>query len=398
MTNTINLETLDPREFMGMTPKRKAAIEAAATTPIPAEYPINKVARAMHPALQHTKIASIDEHLGAKSFTLVPNPEKGTDQLAYFSAGEYVAVHLNINGATTTKPYSISSCPREALEGRYTLTVKHTEGGFASEHILTTWHVGDEVSISGPQGQFTYEKLRDAHHIVGLAGGSGVTPFYSLACAIAEGIEDCELTLLYGCRTLEDMLFKAEFEKLAERCNAIKVMPVLSEAVGEGCEQGFITAELIQNYAPDVDYSLFVCGPQAMYDFVDKEIEKLSLPSNRIRHELYGEFKHPELEADYPKDTAGKVFTVTVDIRDTKQEIVCDFDSTLLVAMEMAGIPAPALCRSGECGFCHSRLVSGEVFVPKSVDGRRQADLKFGYIHPCCTFPLSDVEIDVPVE
>ncbi|MFR5780431.1 MAG: 2Fe-2S iron-sulfur cluster-binding protein [Oscillospiraceae bacterium] len=32
--------------------------------------------------------------------------------------------------------------------------------------------------------------------------------------------------------------------------------------------------------------------------------------------------------------------------------------------MERAGINARRLCRSGECGWCHSRLVSGEVYVP----------------------------------
>ena len=42
------------------------------------------------------------------------------------------------------------------------------------------------------------------------------------------------------------------------------------------------------------------------------------------------------------------------------------------------------------------KLVSGEIYAPKSVDGRREADLMYGYIHPCCSFPLSDVTIEVP--
>ena len=63
---------------------------------------------------------------------------------------------------------------------------------------------------------------------------------------------------------------------------------------------------------------------------------------------------------------------------------------------QAAGIAAPAHCRSGECGWCHSRLVSGEVYCPKSVDGRREADYIYGYIHPCCSFPLSDLVIEIP--
>lgn len=56
----------------------------------------------------------------------------------------------------------------------------------------------------------------------------------------------------------------------------------------------------------------------------------------------------------------------------------------------------PSRCRSGECGWCHSRLISGKVYIPKALDGRRLADEKYGYIHPCCTFPISDIAIEVP--
>ena len=66
-------------------------------------------------------------------------------------------------------------------------------------------------------------------------------------------------------------------------------------------------------------------------------------------------------------------------------------------SLEAAGIAAPAHCRSGECGWCHSRLVSGDVYIPEDVDGRRAADKKFGWIHPCCSYPVSDVTLAVPV-
>ena len=71
--------------------------------------------------------------------------------------------------------------------------------------------------------------------------------------------------------------------------------------------------------------------------------------------------------------------------------------SAILRSLEANGIAAPAHCRSGECGWCHSKLCSGEVYCPKSMDGRREADYIYGYIHPCCSFPLTDLVIDVPV-
>lgn len=68
---------------------------------------------------------------------------------------------------------------------------------------------------------------------------------------------------------------------------------------------------------------------------------------------------------------------------------------SILRTLEQNGIAAPSHCRSGECGWYHAKLVSGQVYTPKSVDSRREADLLYGYIHPCCSFPLSDLVIEV---
>ena len=76
-------------------------------------------------------------------------------------------------------------------------------------------------------------------------------------------------------------------------------------------------------------------------------------------------------------------------------EVPAKSTETLLVAMERAGLRVPSKCRAGGCGFCHSRLISGE-FSIAGADKRRLADLKFGYIHPCCSYPDSDMEIVVP--
>ena len=83
-----------------------------------------------------------------------------------------------------------------------------------------------------------------------MAGGSGITPFYSIACAVADGIEDFVLTILYGSRTKDTILLKEELEAVAARSNSrVKVVHVLSDEAAEGYEHGFITAELIKKYA-----------------------------------------------------------------------------------------------------------------------------------------------------
>ena len=371
---------------------------AAPATPVPAvdSYVPNQIASALHPTVQYLKVAKIEEEAGnCKRYYLVPNEEKGTKALAWFSAGQYLSVTLKIGNMVLTRPYSLASSPREALEGTYLLTIQKVDGGLASQFIHDTWQVGTEVTASAPLGNFTYEPLRDAKTVIGVVGGSSITPFRSLAKAIADGDEDCDLILLYGSRTLEDTMFQQDLTDLAASCDRIKLVNIFSDEEREGYEHGFITAELIKKYAPEGEYSLFVCGPQVMRKFVDKEIETLGLRKKFIRNELFGEYFGPAKEADYPESVA-PAFKVTVRIAGNEQTITAPSDVSLLRSLEAAGIAAPAHCRSGECGWCHSKLVSGEVYTPKSVDGRREADYLYGYIHPCCSFPLSDLVIEVP--
>ena len=389
---------LNPMDFTKMTPTRNAKIEAAPAKALPPtdSYKPNELAKALHPGVQYLKVAKIvEESSDMKSFYLEANAERGTEKLAWFSVGQYLSIHLTIGNMKLSRPYSLASSPREALAGTYILTIKRVEGGLASQYILDNWVVGTKVTASEPLGVFTYEPLRDAKTIIGIAGGSGITPFRSLAKAIADGDEDAELILLYGSRTLADAVFQEEFKALEQACPKFKLVNILSAEEVEGYEKGFITAELIKKYAPEGEYSIFLCGPQAMYEFVDKEIETLKLRKKFIRHELFGEYFNPSKEADYPADVA-LAFQITVRIAGEEKVITAKANESILRSLEANGIAAPAHCRSGECGWCHSKLVSGEVYVPKSVDGRREADYIYGYIHPCCSFPLSDLVMEVP--
>ena len=393
------LKGLTPFPFLGEVKTRVKAIQAAPDTIPQSVYNANILAKSLHPAVQHVKIAKVEDHGGAKSFTLVPDKARGTEKMAYFRASQYVSVSLNINGAPINKPYTIRSNPKDALgsgDTSYTLTIKLTDPAYASAHILSTWKEGDQVDISGPLGDFYYQNLRDAKQVVAIAGGSGITPFYSMAAAIADGIEDFDLTILYGSRTAGGILLKDEIEAVAARSKGrVKVIHVLSHEEKEGFEHGFITAELIRKYAPQGDYSVFMCGPKAMYTFEEGEMKKLGLPKRRYRMEMSGDYLGAAQNADFPGSKKGKEYRLTVDIRGEKQTVPCKAEESLLWAMEQAGIKAPSHCRSGECGWCHSRLVSGDVYIPEDADGRRMADKKFGWIHPCCSFPLSDIELAI---
>ena len=377
--------------FLSMVSVRNKRIAAAPDSPPVSEYNANRLAKSLHPEAQYAKIARVDEHRDAKSFTLVPDEARGTKSLAFFRASQYVSVGLNIGGTVLSKPYTIRSGPGSALgeDGTsYVLTIKRTEPGYASKWILENWKEGDAVELSGPLGDFYYDRIRDAKTVVALAGGSGITPFFSMAEAIADGIEDFELTILYGSRTAEGILLREELDAVAERSGGrVKVVHVLSDEEREGYEHGFLTAELVKKYAPEGDYSVFMCGPQAMYAYEERELQKRSLPRRRIRRELSGDCIMSE--------PAKVKYKLTLDIHGYRRTIDCLGNESLEWAIERAGIKAPTHCRSGECGWCHARLVSGEVFVPERADGRRGADLKFGWLHPCASFPRSDVELEI---
>ena len=396
------LKGLTPFPFLGEVGTRTKAIMAAPDTIPNSVFNPNKLAKRLHPNKQFCKIAKVVDHGDAKSFTLVPNEARGTTEMAYFRASQYVSVSLNINGAPVNKPYTIRSDPKDALgteNTSYTLTIKRTNPAYASAWILENWKEGDEVEISGPLGDFYWQELKDAKTVVALAGGSGITPFYSMAAAVVSGIEDFDMIILYGSRTSDGILLKDEIEELAKKSNGrIKVVHVLSHEEKEGYEHGFLNAELIKKYAPEGDYSVFMCGPKAMYDFCIGECVKLGLKKRRYRAEMSGDYMNVAKNPDFPQETAGKDYKLTVDIRGEKTVVPCKGGETLLWAMEKAGIKAPSHCRSGECGWCHSKLVSGEVYIPADADGRRMGDKKFGWVHPCVSFPVSDVELMVFTE
>ncbi|MBR6568248.1 MAG: 2Fe-2S iron-sulfur cluster binding domain-containing protein [Clostridia bacterium] len=394
-----NLNSLKAKKFLSMLPERQARFNEGKAELVEIEDNAMALAKALHPKRQYLKIEKITERgEDCRSYTLVPDGEK-TKSLAYFGAGKYLTVFETIEGMPVTRAYSISSSPKESLEGRYVLTVKLVDGGLVSKYIFDNWEVGTEVEVSAPSGNFEYQPLRDAKKVICLAGGSGITPFVSMAKAVADGDEDFELTLLYGSRSYESILFAEELAELEKKCDKIKVVNVLSDKgvkVKKGDEKGLLTAELIKKYAPENEpYSVFICGPQQMYDFLGDELLKLKLEKKYIRHEMFGEFHNPSSQEDYPEGIPEKI-TVKVRIQDEVYTVEGNSADSLMQTLEKNGISVPARCRSGECGFCHSHLLSGKVYVPKQLEYRRLADYKFGCIHPCCSFPLTDIEMEVP--
>ena len=379
-----------------VTKARLEAFASASAQPV-REDPIGETARRWHPGRLEIEVSEvITVSPTAKSFRFV---RADGGELPFFYAGQYMVIDFRIGESRISRPYSISSAPSQARgkDGFVEITVRRSRGdGFISDHLNDQVKVGDRFTALIGLGQFYYEPLRDAKRVVALAGGVGITPFASMAREIAAGGLDMDLTILYGSADSKDIILKDELESLSG--GRVRVVNVLSgDEPGWTGERGFLTAELIRKYS-EGDVSYFICGPQVMYRFLREELKKLDSPQRRVRFEVFGQAKDISSFEGYPADMKDRTFKLTVK-RGIHEDIIdaraCE---SLVVALERAGIGIETGCRSGECGFCRTKVLSGNVFICPESDGRRAADRDFGYVHACAAYPLSDVTIKIPIE
>jgi glycine betaine catabolism B len=379
---------------------QRAARKAAARPFIDVTDPVRRTVSILHPPVLDLVVSGIVEH-GPDARTFRLRPVGASERLPPFRAGQYLSLKGTFDGVRVSRPYSISSAPFEANGaggGFYEITVKRLSDGFVSPLVFSTFREGTRLSASGPHGEFYQEPLRDARTIVAVAGGSGITPFLSMAREVAHGGMEATLTILYGVRTMADALFEQELVSLSETAaDRLRVCYVVSEPDGsEKCATGFIDAKLITREIGDVaDTSFFVCGPQALYSFFAKEAERLGIPRRRLRWEVSGPNRLIAAHPAFPKKAQGREYQLTV-VRDWDQKtITVRAEEPILVALERAGIAADSRCRSGQCGICRAELISGEVFIDPETDARRMVDRQYGFIHTCSTYPVGDCSIRI---
>lgn len=371
--------------------------------------PIKAIAQEVHPSVTHVKVTKIEDvSPTARKFTF--EADQG-DKLPPFQAGQYCSLDLNIDETVTTRPYSICSAPYQARSGEhpfFELTIRNGRpgSGFASSWLYANVKEGDTFTAHLPFGQFYYEPLRDAYHVVALAGGSGITPFFSMAQEIANGTLDMDLTILYGSQNTKDIILEKQLKAIEEKCDKVRFINVISNEPDYPGEKGFLSADLIQKYSKG-DTTYFVCGPLPMYNFVSGELKKLNIPERRIRMEVFGAPRDVTKAIGYNGDSkvaeayqgdAHAVYKMTV-LRGIQKDVIdARADEPIAVALERAGIPNNTRCRSGACGYCRCKVLEGKTFVAAVGDGRRYADKQNGYYHACSTWPMSDLTVKIAIK
>ncbi|MDT9692843.1 PDR/VanB family oxidoreductase [Streptomyces sp. P9(2023)] len=235
--------------------------------------------------------------------------------------------HLDVHVGGHVRQYSLCGDPREV--GSYRIGVLNepaSRGG--SRHVHTALRPGQQVTVSEPRNHFT---LEDADGYVFVAGGIGITPLLAMAREAAR--RGARWRLVYGGRNRDSMAFTGE---LAALDGDITLVPQ--------DERGHIDLD-----APLAELSeatlVYACGPEPLLAAVAERC-----PEDRLRLER---FAAPVVER------AGDDGAFEVECRSSGVTLTVGADTTILDAVESAGLSAPSSCRDGICGSCETRVLDG---------------------------------------
>ena len=378
-----------------VTKARMDAIRNASATPDPHD-PIRELADKLHPASMEFVVESVRL---ASPTSRTYRLKSADGHIPVFQAGQYVNFRLKIGESELTRPYTISSAPCEALgkDGYFEVTIRRNRPYLVPDWFFENVQPGTHLTGNMPFGTFYWEPMRDSKNIVALAGGSGITPFASMAREIAFGkMKDARITILYGSVKSDDIVLKKELDEAEAASDHVKVVHVLSGDPDWQGEHGFITRELIEKYAGE-DPTYMFCGPLAMFKLVEKNMNEMGITRRRFRHDVLNQPVDARQIEGWPQGNEEKIFKITV-VRGISETVIpASGGESVAVALERAAIPVDTHCRCGECGYCRSKLIEGTIFVPEFGDGRRMMDKELGWFHACCTYPTSDLKIKVNI-
>ena len=240
--------------------------------------------------------------------------------------------------------------------------------------------------------------------MVFIAGGSGITPFISMLKDISEKDIPLNIWLIFGCLSEKDILFREELDDIQKRRPNIHIRYILSEPeVDWKGECGFISRDKILKEIGNIEKKYFyVVGNRAMYEFVKEELGALGINQHRIYYEAFGVPDDITKVIGWPSDlnSSNKVH-ITLDYRQNTLKEKIEFEALctepILNSIERSvkgKIEIDNACRSGECALCRTRMISGKVFVPPEVI-IREVDKTYGFIHPCTSYPITDIHLDL---
>lgn len=309
-----------------------------------------------------------------------------------FRAGQFLNLSLPIDGQRVSRSYTIASPPTR--ENYIELTVKREEHGHVSRFLHDMLMAGHAVSIAAPAGRFTFDP-KSAEAILMIAGGVGITPVMSIVRDLTDRCWPGKIDLVFSVRGASDVIFADELRHLAARHPNLRVHVTITRmppAEWSG-PRGRITAELLTSLVPDAaSRPAFICGPEAMAAGVRDELLRLGAPESRITLESFTPGAATPAQDNNPDQPAGAV-DATVTFARSDRSAPLPARKTVLDVAESIGVPIDSQCRSGICGTCRCKLLSGRVTMDVR-DALSDEDEADGYILACQAHATEDLTID----
>ncbi|HEX4015622.1 MAG TPA: ferredoxin--NADP reductase [Frankiaceae bacterium] len=274
-------------------------------------------------------------------------PGELTEAFGY-SAGQFVTFRVTIDDHQHLRSYSMSSSPE--VDDELAVTVKRVAGGLVSNWIADAITAGDILESTRPAGVFCLGS--GSGDVLAYAGGSGITPVYSLAKTTL-ATTTRRVRLLYANRDRESTIFAAELDALAEH------HPGRLEIVHHwDAERGFVAPETIRRHAAAAPASeVFICGPGPFMDLVETALHGPGIEAGRIHIERFTPADlDPEPPAEAPSGTATQV---EIELDGKVQTTTHRAGTTILQTARQMGMTPPSSCEAGDCATCMGRLVSG---------------------------------------
>lgn len=316
-----------------------------------------------------------------------------------FAPGQYLTISVEVGGVEVERCYTISSSA--AQPERPTITVKRS--GPVSTWLHEHLRVGTTVSAAGPYGLFSTATHPAQKHLF-LSAGSGITPLMSMARSVRDDAlaglgGPVDIVFVHCARTPADIIFREELEDLSASGAAAVTILCQEDSPREtwAGPRGRLTLPALLTAAPDLlDREIFTCGPPAFMTAVREHLELIAADPARCHQEsflLNAGAPQPAAEPPTGSDDGRAVATHQVTFRQSGRVITCPSTRPVLLAAADAGLTMPSSCGEGVCGTCKSTLLSGQVDM-QHAGGIRQREIDDGQFLPCCSTPLSDLEID----
>jgi ferredoxin-NADP reductase len=301
--------------------------------------------------------------------------------------GQFLTLHLNIDGNRVARCYSICSSPfkKDYVE----ITPKRTKDGYASVFLNERATPGLVIAASGPSGQFYFDETvhRD---IVLIAAGSGITPMMAMLRYIEERALDVPVTLIYCARTTQDIIFQQELTRLSRALNSFRLIITLSAPDDRWkgnkgrINKAFLLERILDFRAP----TFFLCGPNRFMRDISELLMDQGVPADRIKQESFGGVRSIAI----PDPSAGTSVAFVEFLRSGFQ-FELGPDMSLLEFAETVGVSIPFGCRQGQCGTCATRLLQGQVTM-EADDGLSVEQKRAGFILPCVSRVHESITID----